>query len=75
MLQFVKVAGCEGFHCYETELLTRLEALGMDLLGAKHVIAPAAQLRPAADLHWQTCFSDNSLSYMTLSMKPQGVVS
>jgi hypothetical protein len=52
MLQFVKIAGYEGFHCYETELLTRLEALGIDLLGAIHNTAHAAQLLP--DMQ-QTC--------------------
>jgi protein gp37 len=39
MLQFVKIAGCEGFHCYEMELLDRLQALGLDLLGANHTTA------------------------------------
>jgi hypothetical protein len=43
MLQFVKVAGCEGFHCYEAELLSRLQALGMDLLGKHKWIAVLVQ--------------------------------
>lgn len=54
MSQFVKVAGCEGFHCYEVELLGRLQTLGIDLLGM--YMAAASSALKQSGVARQLCF-------------------
>ncbi len=37
---FIKVAGCEGFHCYEDELQERLAGVGIKLASAAEQAQP-----------------------------------